>query len=332
MDIRSPTFMNQRFQERQAAGGAARCQDRPRLRAVPMGEEDEGAPPSSGGELLPLPASSAQGDGRFEHPVQLPGRHPGARRRVAPVVAGLGRASRVHERADGGAADEDLRRDGAVDCEHGLAVGPCWDGEREPVRIRGLPRGGHRRGARRATVVRGGCGGGGAGDPAPAGGHAARVRHQPHRGRVHLRVVGGGGRHAGGGVGAVGAPGAPPGGARGVEAAGGVPRRRREGAALDGVVGRERQVLRHRVPEPEAVAAPPRAPPYHAALPHVGSGPRRGAAPGGRHRGREAATGAPAAGAACRGKGRHDRRQRAGARRQGLEGLVVPVPEHRPPG
>lgn len=74
-----------------------------------MGEEDEGAAASAGGELLPLPAAAAQGGGRVQHAVQLTGGHPGARGRVAAVVAGLRRARRVHERADGGAADQDLR-------------------------------------------------------------------------------------------------------------------------------------------------------------------------------------------------------------------------------
>ena len=64
--------------------------------------------------------------------------------RVAAVIAGLRRALRVHERADGGAADQVLRRDGAVDCEHGLAVGPGRHGERKLVRFQGLPRRGHR--------------------------------------------------------------------------------------------------------------------------------------------------------------------------------------------
>ena len=64
--------------------------------------------------------------------------------RVATVVAGLRCALRVHERADGGAADQDLRRDGAVDREHGLAVGPGRHGERKPVGFQGLPRRGHR--------------------------------------------------------------------------------------------------------------------------------------------------------------------------------------------
>lgn len=242
-----------------------------------MGEEDEGAAAGAGGEQLPLAAAAAQGDGRVQHAVQRAGGHLGAGGRVAAVVAGHGRARGVHERADGGAADQDLRRDGGVDREHGVAVGPGRHGEREPVRLRGLPRRGHRRGAGRAAVVHGGGGRGGAGAAAVPGRHAAGVRHQPHRGRVHLRLVGGGGGHAGRGVGAVGPAGAAPRGARGVQAAGRVPRRRREGAALDGVHRRERQVLRHRVAEPEAVAAPPRAPPHHAAFPHVGPRPGRGA-------------------------------------------------------
>jgi hypothetical protein len=151
---------------------------------------------------------------------------------------------------------------------------------------------------------------GGAGAAAPAGGHAPGLHHQPHRGGIHLRVVGGGRGHPRRGVGALGPPGAAPRGAESVQAARAVARRRREGAALDGVHRRRRQVLRHGLAQPEAVAAPPRSPAHHAALPHVG------------RRRREATAGALAAVA-----GQAGRR----VRRQGLEGLVVQVPEHRPP-
>ncbi len=304
-----------------------------------MGEEDEGVVAGAGGELLPVDAAAAQVRRRVAHPVQVAGGHPRPRRRVAGVVAGRRRPRRLHERPDGGAAHQDLRRDGAVDGEHGLAVRPRQHGERQPVRVRGLPRRGHRRRARRAAVVHAGGRRGGAGDQAAPGGHAAGVRHQPHRGRVHLRVVGGGGEHARRGVDAVGAPGAPPRRAQGVAAAGGVARRRREGAPLDGVHRRRRQVLRHGVAQPEAVAAPPRAPPHHAPLPHVGHRPRhqgrRGQAAAAAAADNAHAAVAAVAAAFRRGRGRAAaqwrRRRGPRQRRQGRQGLVLQVPEHRPP-
>lgn len=67
-----------------------------------MGEEDEGAAAGARGELLPVAAAAAQGDGRVPHRVQLPGGHPCPRRRLAHVVAVVGRPDRVHERPDRG--------------------------------------------------------------------------------------------------------------------------------------------------------------------------------------------------------------------------------------